>query len=202
MELIGFLTQILELFNGLSSRVFRLEQRDWKFKEEIMAIKATAEQTRLAAAEALAKVAAEHVQLEAIAANVAKLEELIGDVEGAEEILNLVNAQLADAGNRVEGYSELFNKPDTLPPSVPTGLAGTAIGANDVNLSWNASTDNIGVANYEVFQDGASIGTPTGTSFAVTGLTAETTYLFSVRSKDTAGNFSAVSDSVSVVTPV
>lgn len=61
---------------------------------------------------------------------------------------------------------------DTIPPSVPTGLADLATTINSFTLSWTASTDNVGVAAYEVFRDGASAGlvTALATSFAFTGL--------------------------------
>ena len=40
--------------------------------------------------------------------------------------------------------------PDTTPPSTPTGLTATAASATQVNLSWTASTDNVGVTGYQV----------------------------------------------------
>src|SRR4030095_6047725 len=40
---------------------------------------------------------------------------------------------------------------DTSAPSVPAGLAGTAVSSTQVNLTWNASTDNVGVKGYTVF---------------------------------------------------
>jgi chitodextrinase len=39
---------------------------------------------------------------------------------------------------------------DTTPPSVPTGLTGSAASATLINLSWTASTDNVGVTGYRV----------------------------------------------------
>ena len=56
---------------------------------------------------------------------------------------------------------------DTQPPSVPTQLAASAVGTTSFTLGWAASSDNVGVTGYEVFRDGASIGTPGGTSFNV-----------------------------------
>ena len=91
--------------------------------------------------------------------------------------------------------------PDTTPPSVPTGLAGTATSGTSVGLTWNASTDNVGVASYTVFRNGSSIGTPTATSFTDTGVSPSTTYTYTVNAKDSAGNTSAQSAPVSVTTP-
>ncbi|KKT28966.1 MAG: hypothetical protein UW15_C0023G0007, partial [Parcubacteria group bacterium GW2011_GWC1_44_10] len=68
---------------------------------------------------------------------------------------------------------------DTTPPSVPTNLTATAISSSQINLSWTASTDNVGVAGYKVFRGGVQIATvTTGTSYSNTGLTAATTYSY------------------------
>ena len=60
--------------------------------------------------------------------------------------------------------------PDTTPPSTPTGLTATAAGASQINLSWTASTDNVGVTEYRVERcqgttctNFTQVGTPTGT---------------------------------------
>lgn len=84
---------------------------------------------------------------------------------------------------------------DTIPPSVPTGLADSAATINSFTLSSTASTDDVGVTAYEVFRDGASAGlvTTLATSFALSGLALNTPYTISVRARDAAGNFSALS---------
>src|SRR6185369_4013803 len=59
---------------------------------------------------------------------------------------------------------------DTTAPSVPSGLTSPSKTSSSVALSWNASTDNAGgsgIAGYDVFRDGANVGSPTGTSFTV-----------------------------------
>src|SRR5262245_48097465 len=92
---------------------------------------------------------------------------------------------------------------DTTPPSVPTGLNSPSKTSTSVALAWNASTDNAGgsgVAGYDVFRNGTSVGAPTTTSFTVTGLAASTTYSFTVRARDNAGNASAQSPALSVTT--
>ena len=90
---------------------------------------------------------------------------------------------------------------DTTPPSVPNGLAGTATSGTSVALTWNASTDNVGVASYTVFRNSSPIGTSTTTSFTDTGVSPSTTYSYAVSAKDAAGNTSAWSVPVSVTTP-
>ena len=57
-------------------------------------------------------------------------------------------------------------------------------------LSWTASTDDVGVTGYRVFQDGSQVGTSATTSFSFTGLTCGTTYTLGVAAVDAAGNVS------------
>lgn len=90
--------------------------------------------------------------------------------------------------------------PDVTPPSVPTGLTVSMVTASSVVLNWNASTDVSGVAGYEVYQGATLMGSPTSTSFTVTGLTANTLFSFKVLAKDTPGNASALSTAVTVTT--
>ncbi|WP_421811668.1 fibronectin type III domain-containing protein [Flagellimonas sp.] len=112
-----------------------------------------------------------------------------------------------DAAGNVSAVSntETVNTPsaaDTEAPSAVTDLASSNTTSTGTELSWSASTDNVGVTNYEVFQDGASIGnTGTSTTFNVTGLTAGTSYDFTVFAEDAAGNVSAVSNTETVNTP-
>jgi chitodextrinase len=89
---------------------------------------------------------------------------------------------------------------DTAPPSQPTGLTGAAAGSTGANLSWNASTDNVGVTGYIVRRNGVQVATPATTSYADTGLSAATTYSYTVAARDAAGNVSPSSASVSVTT--
>src|SRR5690606_32356161 len=91
--------------------------------------------------------------------------------------------------------------PDTQAPSAVTDLTASGTTSTSTNLSWSASTDNVGVTNYEVFQNGVSIGnTGTATNFNVTGLSPSTSYNFTVFAEDAAGNVSAVSNTESVTT--
>ncbi len=89
---------------------------------------------------------------------------------------------------------------DVVAPSVPTGLAAVAVSATQVNLSWAASTDNVGVAGYEVFRNGLFLSSTTATSYANTGLTPLTTYTYSVLAYDASMNLSAQCTSVSTTT--
>jgi endoglucanase len=89
---------------------------------------------------------------------------------------------------------------DTTPPSAPTRLAAGAVGATSVTLTWAASTDDVGVVVYQVSQGGAVVRTVTSPSATVSGLSAGTSYTFSVTALDAAGNVSAASSPLTVVT--
>jgi hypothetical protein len=94
---------------------------------------------------------------------------------------------------------------DTTPPSAPGSLAATAVSSSQINLVWNASTDNVGVLDYDVFRstNGSSfspLASTTGTTFSDTGLTASTTYWYQVKANDAAGNASAASNTASATT--
>src|SRR2546429_9504590 len=77
---------------------------------------------------------------------------------------------------------------DTTPPTTPIGLTAAVAGSSGANLSWSASTDNVGVTGYIVRRNGVQVATPVTTSFADTGLSAATTYSYTVAARDAAGN--------------
>jgi chitodextrinase len=89
---------------------------------------------------------------------------------------------------------------DTTPPSTPTGLTGSATSQTQITTSWTASTDNVGVVNYIIYRNGTQVGTSTNTQDTDTGLTANTTYAYTVRAVDAAGNLSATSTAVNIKT--
>ncbi len=90
--------------------------------------------------------------------------------------------------------------PDTTPPSIPTGLAASAVSPTQINLSWNPSSDNVSVAGYKVFRNGTQVGTPGTTLYQDTGLAGATTYNYTVAAVDGAGNTSAQSLGASATT--
>ncbi|HTA50818.1 MAG TPA: glycosyl hydrolase family 18 protein, partial [Verrucomicrobiae bacterium] len=89
----------------------------------------------------------------------------------------------------------------TTTPSAPTGLAASGTTSSGTNLNWTADTPptNCTISSYTVLQNGASIGTASGTSFTVTGLAASTAYSFTVKATDANGT-SAASSAVNVTT--
>jgi len=118
-----------------------------------------------------------------------------------------------DAAGNLSGYSNTASATtspaaDTTPPAAPSALSANAINSSEIDLSWTASTDNVGVTGYRIEScSGAScttfaqIGTTTGaTTFAATGLAAGTSYSFRVRAIDAAGNLSGYSNTASGTT--
>ena len=102
----------------------------------------------------------------------------------------------------VEDYTVVIQGagPDVTAPSTPTNLTASGTTQTTTNLSWNASTDNVGVTGYDVYRGATLIASVTGTTYQATGLTASTAYTFSVRAKDAAGNISSSSNTVNVTT--
>jgi chitodextrinase len=92
---------------------------------------------------------------------------------------------------------------DTEPPTVPSNLTATAINSGQANLSWTASTDNVGVAGYDIYRNGAllqSIGT--ATSYSDLTVVAATTYNYQVRARDGSGNLSVPSNVATATVPI
>ncbi|MBQ4819349.1 M14 family zinc carboxypeptidase [Aquimarina sp. MMG016] len=90
--------------------------------------------------------------------------------------------------------------PDTEAPTTPGNLSVLNVTATTANLSWNASTDNIGVTEYEIYQGNTLLTNSTTNNTVVAGLSPNTTYSFSVVAKDAAGNSSPPSNSINVTT--
>jgi len=96
---------------------------------------------------------------------------------------------------------------DSAPPSVPGSLVATASGSTTINLRWNASTDDKGVAGYQIERcQGATctafvqIATSAGTTYSNAGLAAGTSYGYRVRATDAAGRLSAYSNTARATT--
>jgi hypothetical protein len=89
----------------------------------------------------------------------------------------------------------------TTVPSAPTGLAASSTTSTGTTLNWTAATagTNCSVTGYTIYQNATNVGSSTTTNFAVTGLTASTTYSFTVAASDSAG-MSAQSSPLSVTT--
>jgi fibronectin type 3 domain-containing protein len=117
----------------------------------------------------------------------------------AEDAVGHVGAQSNEASASI---------PDTTAPSIPSGVTALG-GAAAVSLAWTASTDDVGVAHYDVYRSTVAgflpapanrVGQPGGTGFTDTGLAAGV-YFYRVAAADAAGNLGAASSEVSATVP-
>lgn len=84
--------------------------------------------------------------------------------------------------------------PDTEAPTDPTNLVASNPSDTTIDINWTASTDNVGVASYDIYVDNVNTFNTTNTSFTVIGLTANTNYCFKIKAKDIAQNESSFSN--------
>ncbi|MBP2329661.1 glucose/arabinose dehydrogenase [Kibdelosporangium banguiense] len=81
--------------------------------------------------------------------------------------------------------------PDVTPPTVPANVRVVRAGANNIELAWDASADDVGVTGYEVRLGDKRVAMSTGTTGSVNGLPDRTSFDFTVVAKDVGGHFSA-----------
>ncbi|MCA9405779.1 MAG: hypothetical protein KC684_04530, partial [Candidatus Omnitrophica bacterium] len=109
-----------------------------------------------------------------------------------------------EAGNESSKSAALsvttLKVPDIASPSVPQGLQAGTITETTATLSWEASSDNVGVTGYKVFRNGSVVATITGTSYADQSLEPDTTYMYQVSAFDAENNESAKSLSIEIKT--
>ena len=89
---------------------------------------------------------------------------------------------------------------DTAAPSIPAGLSASAASTSQINLSWTASKDNIGVTGYKIYRGGTYVASSLGASYADRNLNSGTSYSYKVSAVDAAGNESGQSSLASATT--
>ena len=99
-------------------------------------------------------------------------------------------------------YNQMVPVPDSTPPTAPATLSGSA-GVNQANITWAASTDNVGIAGYNVYRctpsganqpcAGVFLASTTTTIYTDSTLTSETLYNYQVQAFDFVNNLSAFS---------
>ena len=109
---------------------------------------------------------------------------------------SLIGAVLAAVG--CGGSSPSIS--NTQPPTQPTGLTVGSITASSLVLSWTASTSSTGISGYNVLRNGTKVGTTASTNYTDTGLSAVTSYSYTVSAYDSAGNTSTASTPISATT--
>ncbi|MEU8570891.1 glycoside hydrolase family 18 chitinase [Streptomyces pathocidini] len=102
-----------------------------------------------------------------------------------------INGGSCDGGTTIPGDN---------PPSAPGTPSASAVTNTSLTLSWTAATDDKGIKNYDVYRGSTKIATVTGTSYGDSGLTAGTTYAYSVKARDTADQVGPASGTRTVTT--
>lgn len=114
----------------------------------------------------------------------------------------IYTVQAYDAANNVSAssgpYSVVITNTDTTPPTAPTNLA-SALSNGGVELTWTASTDNVGVTKYDVYRGSARIGSSTTTVYNDSTVAQGVVYAYYVVALDAANNVSP-SSNVTVIT--
>ncbi len=107
-----------------------------------------------------------------------------------------VNAAIPQAG-----VLTVYSKPvlsDSQPPSVPTQLAAKETTPAQITLTWNAATDDVGVAGYKIYRDGVRLGFSVTPSFDDANVQPGASYTYEITAYDAAGNESPRSTSLVV----
>ncbi|WP_194244397.1 glycoside hydrolase family 9 protein [Nonomuraea phyllanthi] len=110
------------------------------------------------------------------------------------------NITLYSGATKIWGEPPGPEEEDTTAPSKPGKPAVSGITGSTAELSWTASTDNVGVSGYDVYLGSTKVGTAASASFDLSGLTPATSYTAHVVARDAAGNTSAPSDSTEFTT--
>lgn len=116
----------------------------------------------------------------------------VWDVDNtANAFYNVIDVELSGTSNG-----------DQTAPTAPSNLSVSNIAANSATISWSASSDNVGVTGYRIFNGTTQIGSTTGAlTYNLTGLSANTAYNITVKAIDAAGNVSAASNAAAFTTP-
>ncbi len=96
-------------------------------------------------------------------------------------------------GPEAEDIWGIYTNSDTEAPTVPTNLKASNITTFSVDLSWTASTDNVGVTSYDIYVNGNLEVATSTTSITISNLLPDSNYSFAVLAKDIANNASQLS---------
>lgn len=89
---------------------------------------------------------------------------------------------------------------DASAPSIPANVSASAVSSSQIDISWTASTDNVGVVGYKIFRNNSQIATVSATNYSDLSLSAATNYSYTVSAYDDANNDSGRSNPISVTT--
>jgi len=103
-------------------------------------------------------------------------------------------------GDNAEDTWGIYTSSDNEAPTAPTNLSASNITTFSVDLTWDASTDNIGVTSYDVYVNNVLQIATSETSITIANLASNTTYSFAVLAKDITNNSSTLSNVLNVTT--
>ena len=92
-----------------------------------------------------------------------------------------------ESGQSSQVCATTYPVSDTTSPSIPTSISATPASSSQINLSWNVSTDNVGVAGYKIYRNGIPLKSTTTTSYSSSGLSPNTQYCYTVSAYDAGG---------------
>jgi hypothetical protein len=90
--------------------------------------------------------------------------------------------------------------PDKAAPTVPNGIAITAVSSSEIKVSWKPSADDSGkVKGYKIYRNGEYQKTIDTTSVSDTGLSPKVKFCYRISAFDEAGNESSQSTEVCAI---
>jgi hypothetical protein len=138
---------------------------------------------------------------------------LAADDDGNGNVASLINQTITTAGVY---YIKILSNPstngasnltydlrmsaDVEAPDAPANLRSLGRSTNSAFLTWEPSSDHLGVVSYDIFAGSKLVSSTSHTQTLIDGLAAGTTFTFTVAAKDAAGNSSAPSNAVSITT--
>jgi len=91
-------------------------------------------------------------------------------------------------------------EPDTEPPTVPQNLLANPISSTQIELTWDASSDNNGSISYKIYRNDQFVDTVTTTRYVDDNLEPGNTYTYAIVAVDFAGNTSETSEQITTET--
>jgi chitodextrinase len=122
------------------------------------------------------------------------------ETEDATNQIAATSTGVSSDSQRFDFYTQRASVASSTAPTAPSTLTATPINNAQISLSWAASTDPVGVVGYYIFRNGVNIGTAYGAAYTDQGLSASTSYSYTVQAFDPAGNVSGQSGAAYVTT--
>ena len=105
-------------------------------------------------------------------------------------------------GQTNQSWTTSLRTADTTAPTVPGNPRVSNLTCSAVTFAWNASTDAVGVAFYDIYHDGQLMTSVSGSTLSVNlSVVAGVTWGLFVNARDAAGNVSQASTTVPITPP-